>query len=60
MPLKLAMIVFAAMIGSFYVGFGPTFVGALIGAVWGSMVGFVFFALAAWLYNGLIGRSNVP
>jgi hypothetical protein len=46
---------FAAMIGSFYVGFGPTFAGALIGAVWGFAVGFVFFAVAAWLYNLLIG-----
>ena len=29
--------------------------GALIGAVWGFAVGFVFFALGAWLYNMLGG-----
>jgi hypothetical protein len=29
----------AEMIGSFYVGFGPTLSGALIGAVWGFAVG---------------------
>ena len=34
----------AEMIGSFYVGFGPTLGGALIGALWGFAVGFVFFA----------------
>ena len=43
------------MIGSFYVGFGPTLGGAVIGALWGFVVGFVFFALAAWIYNRLIG-----
>jgi hypothetical protein len=45
----------AEMIGSFYVGFGPTLGGALIGALWGFAVGFVFFAVAAWIYNRLIG-----
>jgi hypothetical protein len=46
----------AEVIGSFYVGFGPTVGGALIGAVWGFIVGFVFFALGAWLYNMLSGE----
>jgi hypothetical protein len=50
----------AEMVGSFYVGFGPTIGGALIGAVWGFVVGFVFFALGAWLYNLLIGGSDTP
>jgi hypothetical protein len=45
----------AEMIGSFYVGFGPTVGGAVIGALWGLAVGFVFFALAAWIYNKLVG-----
>jgi hypothetical protein len=49
---------FAEMVGSFYVGFGPTLGGALIGAVWGFAVGFVFFALGAWLYNMLIRGSD--
>ena len=48
---------FAEMVGSFYVGFGPTLGGALIGAVWGFAVGFVFFAVAARLYNLLVDRS---
>ncbi|MGH6917525.1 MAG: bacteriophage holin [Geminicoccaceae bacterium] len=45
----------AEMIGSFYLGFGPTLAGALVGALWGFAVGFVFFALAAWIYNRLVG-----
>ena len=45
----------AEMIGSFYIGFGPTLGGALIGALWGFAVGFGFFALAAAIYNRLVG-----
>lgn len=49
----------AEMIGSFYIGFGPTLGGALIGALWGFAVGFVFFGLAAWIYNRLVAwRRN--
>jgi hypothetical protein len=50
---------FAEIVGSFYVGFGPTLGGALIGAVWGFVIGFVFFAAGAWLYNLLVGRSDL-
>ena len=42
------------MLSSFYPGFAPTPGGALIGAVWGFVVGFVFFALGAWLYDMFI------
>jgi hypothetical protein len=42
----------AEMIGSFYLGFGPTLGGALIGTLWGFAVGFVFFALAVWSTTG--------
>ena len=45
----------AEMIGSFYVGFGPTLGGALVGALWGFAVGFIFFAVAAWIYNRMVG-----
>jgi hypothetical protein len=48
----------AEMVGSFYVGFGPTFLGALIGAVWGFVVGFVFFGIGAWLYNLMVGEGR--
>ncbi len=46
---------FAEMIGEFYAGFGPTIAGAFAGALWGFGVGFVFFALAAAIYNRLLG-----
>ncbi len=49
---------FATFIGKIYFGFGPTFLGALIGAVWGFAIGFVFFAVAAWIYNRLTGRPG--
>ncbi len=49
---------FAKFIGDFYLGFGPTLPGALIGAVWGFAVGFVFFYLAARIYNYLTARSD--
>ena len=26
--------------------------------VWGFAIGFVFFALAAWIYNALTGRTE--
>jgi hypothetical protein len=48
---------FADLIGSFYLGFGPSLAGAVIGAVWGFCIGFVFFGLAAWIYNRLVDRS---
>lgn len=50
----------AEIIGGLYPGFGPTVAGALIGAVWGFAVGFVFFALGAWIYNRLVERAGVP
>ncbi len=44
----------AEIIGSFYLGFGPMPLGAVIGAIWGFAVGFLFFALSAWIYNILV------
>lgn len=43
------------MIGKFYVGFGPSFPGAVIGAIWGLIIGFVFFGIGACVYNRLVG-----
>lgn len=42
------------MIGGFYPGIGPTLPGAVIGALWGFVVGFCFFALLGWIYNRLL------
>ncbi len=43
------------MIGTFYGGFGASFLGALAGAAWGLIIGFVFFWLAGLIYNRLVG-----
>ena len=41
----------AVMLQNLYLGFAPTFVGAIAGAVWGFVNGFVVGAMIAWLYN---------
>lgn len=44
------------LIGGFYVGAGPSMGGAAVGALWGFGIGFVFFGLAAWIYNRLLEK----
>ena len=39
--------------GRFYVGFAPTFLGVIIGTIWGFLDAFVGGILFAWLYNKL-------
>jgi hypothetical protein len=42
-----------------YLGYGPNFVGAITGAVWGFANGFVFGVLVAWSYNrALLSRQR--
>jgi hypothetical protein len=36
---------------SFYYGYGPSFVGGLIGAAWGFVCGFVFGFVFGYIYN---------
>jgi hypothetical protein len=44
----------AATLSSLYIGFGPTFVGSLAGAVWAFVDGFIFGLLIAFFYNRLL------
>ncbi len=44
----------AAVLSSVYIGFGPTFVGSIAGAVWAFVDGFVAGILIAWFYNRLL------
>lgn len=44
----------AAVLSSLYVGYGPTFIGAISGAVWGFVDGFIGGVVVAWLYNRLL------
>lgn len=41
----------AVILSSLYVGFGPTFIGSVAGAVWGFVNGLIAGLLIAWLYN---------
>lgn len=40
-----------ATLASFYVGYGASIVGAIIGAIWAFIDGFVAGVIIAWIYN---------
>lgn len=40
-------------LGSFYLGYGPSVLGAIIGAIWAFVDGLVAGALIAWIYNAV-------
>jgi len=42
---------FVNVLASFYIGYGASIVGAIIGAVWAFIDGFVGGAIIAWIYN---------
>lgn len=44
-------VTFIDLIGSLYVGYAPTALGALIGGVWGFIDAYVGGLLIGWLYN---------
>ncbi len=51
----------ALILANLYIGYGPNFIGAMSGAVWGFTNGFVFGVLIAWLYNKfLLVRQGNP
>jgi hypothetical protein len=41
------------LIGRFYIGFTPTFLGSIVGALWGFIDAFIGGVIFAWLYNKL-------
>lgn len=41
----------AASLSSLFIGYGPTFIGAIAGAVWAFVDGLIAGVLIAWLYN---------
>ena len=49
----------AAALSSLYIGFSPTFVGTIAGAVWAFVDGFVGGVMIAWLYNRFLLRRAV-
>jgi len=38
-------------LGSFYIGYGASIVGAIIGAIWAFVDGLVAGVIIAWIYN---------
>jgi hypothetical protein len=48
---------FVAAMSSVYIGFRPTFLGGIIGAVWGFFDGAVAGAIIAWVYNGVAKKK---
>jgi hypothetical protein len=48
---------FVATMSSIYIGFRPTFLGGVIGAVWGFFDGAVAGAIIAWVYNGVAKKK---
>ncbi|HEX9769018.1 MAG TPA: bacteriophage holin [Kiloniellales bacterium] len=48
----------AAALSSLYIGFGPTFVGAIAGAVWAFVDGLIAGVLIAWFYNRFLLRRR--
>ena len=49
--------VFVNALGSVYIGYGASVVGAVIGAVWALIDGFVAGALIAWVYNRFASQA---
>ena len=48
----------AAALSSLYIGFGPTFVGAIAGAVWAFVDGLIAGVLIVWFYNRFLLRRR--
>lgn len=48
----------AQALSSLFIGYGPTFVGSIAGAVWAFACGFVIGILVAWLYNTFLLRRR--
>jgi hypothetical protein len=47
-------VVIAQLLASMYLGYAPSFIGALAGTVWAFGHGFLFGLILAWLYNAIL------
>lgn len=52
----------AVSLASLFIGFGPSFVGAIAGAVWAFVNGLIAGVLIAWFYNRFLlrRRGHIP
>ncbi|OGT58371.1 MAG: hypothetical protein A3F14_02170 [Gammaproteobacteria bacterium RIFCSPHIGHO2_12_FULL_43_28] len=39
------------LIGGAYWGYGPSFIGGIVGFIYGFIIGFIFGFIVAWIYN---------
>lgn len=51
-------VLLAQVLSSVMVGYGPTVVGAIAGAVWAFVIGFVNGVVIAWFYNRFLPRRH--
>jgi len=51
-------ILIARSLSSLFIGFSPTFIGSITGAVWASVFGFAMGVMIAWLYNRFLLRRK--
>lgn len=51
---------FAAVLQNIYIGFNPSFVGAITGAVWGFAHGFIVGMMIAFFYNRFLSSRHIP
>jgi len=45
------------VVGSLYIGYGASIVGAIIGAIWAFIDGFIAGLIIAWVYN-MVARES--
>ncbi len=50
----------AAALSTLFIGFGPTFVGSIAGAVWAFVSGLIAGLLVAWFYNRFLLQRQLP
>ncbi len=52
-------VLLATALSSLFIGYSPTLVGSIAGAVWAFFLGFIAGILIAWFYNRmLVGRRS--
>jgi hypothetical protein len=44
--------------GTIHIGYGPTFLGSIIGAIWVFIETFIFVVIAGWLYCAFAGKCQ--
>ncbi len=52
-------LVIVQVLASLYIGYAPTFVGTIAGAVWAFVDGFIAGVMIAWLYNRFLRRRII-